>query len=351
MNRYMTALGMMAILCIAMMGGAMACRPHTMVYPRPLDETAVFSDLADELNSYAVLREGLLTSGRGLDGTWRRSVEGVLYSGVLLERKVLKALSVSRQREGSLAISSRGVADTLGALHPDGRRVATEMLEREDVSELLRSLLHTLRKERTRYFELSCTLYEKESKLSGAPLPSGAYGRMLAFGLASARYGTPAFRFIPAPPGGVPPQTTAPPLYPGNPFATDDEDIDDDGLPDRKERGLGTDPCRQDSDGDGIRDADELTLGYDPLSPDSDGDGTNDLADPFPLDPSRGACGVDFNDDEEVLMLVYGTIAVTATIGTMFGCSSCAGIAIKATKEFIAVYQEEMREREQGTDE
>jgi len=35
----------------------------------------------------------------------------------------------------------------------------------------------------------------------------------------------------------------------------------------------------------------------------------------------------------------------------MFGCSSCIGIAIKATKEFVVVYQEEMREREQGTDE
>jgi hypothetical protein len=54
-------------------------------------------------------------------------------------------------------------------------------------------------------------------------------------------------------------------------------DSDDDGLSNKEEKELGTDPKVADSDGDGLSDGDEvLTFGSDPLSVDSDGDGCED---------------------------------------------------------------------------
>lgn len=307
----------------------------------------MFSEFAEEARLYALVRDDLATSARGLDGAWRRDVESALYRMMRLERSTLDALTAARVQNFDM----QDVAQALASMHPEGHRVSTMMLGTRDVSGLLQSLLRTLRKERSELFELSCTLYEKEAALSGVPLSPGMYRCFLASTLAEARYGAPSFRFTTPPTGGIPATRTPAPMYPDNPFATDDEDIDGDGISDREEQTHGTDPCKRDSDRDGITDTDEIALGYDPLSPDSDRDETDDLADFAPLDPSQGGGGVDFNDDEEVLMLIYGSIAVTAAIGSMFGCSSCVGIAIKATKEFVVVYQEEMREREQGTDE
>jgi hypothetical protein len=43
-------------------------------------------------------------------------------------------------------------------------------------------------------------------------------------------------------------------------------------------------------DGDGLSNAAEVQKGTDPFRADTDGDGTNDLADCFPLDPTRWQC-------------------------------------------------------------
>jgi len=85
-----------------------------------------------------------------------------------------------------------------------------------------------------------------------------------------------------------------------------DADSDGDGLSDRREDELGTDPNNPDTDGDGLTDGEEVnqygtdplsqdtdndelddyteinTTGTDPLNPDSDGDGIPDGQDPYP---------------------------------------------------------------------
>ena len=56
-----------------------------------------------------------------------------------------------------------------------------------------------------------------------------------------------------------------------------DDDSDGDGLSNREEIELGTDPCNTDTDGDGLSDYDELNqYNTDPLEADSDGDTLND---------------------------------------------------------------------------
>lgn len=62
-------------------------------------------------------------------------------------------------------------------------------------------------------------------------------------------------------------------VHRGNP----NKDTDGDGIPDREERKLGTDPKNPDTDGDGLSDGDEyFTHKTDPLNPDTDGDGLID---------------------------------------------------------------------------
>ena len=67
-------------------------------------------------------------------------------------------------------------------------------------------------------------------------------------------------------------------------------DSDLDGLPDRTEAGLGTDPTNPDTDADGLTDGEEVALGSNPLSADTDGDGYSDGDEVFegkdPVDPS-----------------------------------------------------------------
>jgi len=53
-------------------------------------------------------------------------------------------------------------------------------------------------------------------------------------------------------------------------------DTDNDGLADGEEKALGTDPLAPDSDEDGLSDQEEVDLGTDPLAADSDGDGLSD---------------------------------------------------------------------------
>ncbi|MCI5125561.1 MAG: hypothetical protein D3925_14080, partial [Candidatus Electrothrix sp. AR5] len=59
-------------------------------------------------------------------------------------------------------------------------------------------------------------------------------------------------------------------------------DADGDGLSNKDEFGLGTDPNNADSDGDGITDAVEVNNGTDPTNSDTDGDGIDDGEDPNP---------------------------------------------------------------------
>jgi thiol-disulfide isomerase/thioredoxin len=53
-------------------------------------------------------------------------------------------------------------------------------------------------------------------------------------------------------------------------------DSDEDGLTDKEEADLGTDPDVADTDGDGLSDGEEVDMGWDPLAADADGDGLND---------------------------------------------------------------------------
>jgi hypothetical protein len=53
-------------------------------------------------------------------------------------------------------------------------------------------------------------------------------------------------------------------------------DSDADGLMDREEARIGTDPYQADTDGDGLIDSDEVRTGTDPLDSDTDGDGMSD---------------------------------------------------------------------------
>ena len=82
-----------------------------------------------------------------------------------------------------------------------------------------------------------------------------------------------------------------------------DIDADDDGLTDKAEVNIGTDPADPDSDDDGLGDGDETVIGTDPIDPDSDHDGVNDGDEThLGIDPNnpdsdgdgykrRGACG------------------------------------------------------------
>ncbi len=58
-----------------------------------------------------------------------------------------------------------------------------------------------------------------------------------------------------------------------------DDDDDNDGVPDRTEDLLGSDPTREDSDGDGLSDGDEVNVHFtSPTEADTDGDGASDAA-------------------------------------------------------------------------
>ena len=84
-----------------------------------------------------------------------------------------------------------------------------------------------------------------------------------------------------------------------------DVDSDGDGLFDKDEAALGTDPYNPDTDGDGLSDGDEVfKFKTDPLNPDSDFDGLSDGAEVLvhntdPLNPDTDAGGV--SDGHEVI--------------------------------------------------
>ncbi len=56
----------------------------------------------------------------------------------------------------------------------------------------------------------------------------------------------------------------------------DNKDTDKDGLKDKEEKKLGTDPKKADTDGDGIKDKNEVDAGTNPKKKDTDGDGLSD---------------------------------------------------------------------------
>ena len=86
--------------------------------------------------------------------------------------------------------------------------------------------------------------------------------------------------------GFVPPAAARPPMV----------DRDGDGLSDRAEQKLGTDPDNPDTDGDGLSDGEEVALGTDPNDPDTDHDGIDDGAElangTNPLDPDTDHDGI-----------------------------------------------------------
>jgi len=81
-----------------------------------------------------------------------------------------------------------------------------------------------------------------------------------------------------------------------------DIDADDDGLTDKAEINIGTDPADPDSDDDGLGDGDEIVVGTDPIDPDSDHDGVNDGDETdFGIDPNNpDSDGDGLTDGEEV---------------------------------------------------
>ena len=64
-------------------------------------------------------------------------------------------------------------------------------------------------------------------------------------------------------------------------------DTNGDGIPDGIEYAMGLDPTNMDMDGDGLTNAQELAMGTNPFLADTDGDGVPDNQDAFPLDPTR----------------------------------------------------------------
>jgi hypothetical protein len=66
-------------------------------------------------------------------------------------------------------------------------------------------------------------------------------------------------------------------------------DPDGDGINNLLAYQLGLNPVALDHDSDGLTNSSEIARGTDPRLPDTDGDGVNDMADLFPLDPTRSA--------------------------------------------------------------
>ena len=89
-------------------------------------------------------------------------------------------------------------------------------------------------------------------------------------------------------------------IHRGNP----NKDTDGDGITDRDEKKLGTDPKNPDTDGDGLKDGEEYyTLKTDPRNPDTDGDGLTDGAEVLThqTDPLKADTDGDgLKDGEEV---------------------------------------------------
>ena len=85
----------------------------------------------------------------------------------------------------------------------------------------------------------------------------------------------------------------------------DDEDPDDDndGLSDKEEEKIGSDPLLPDTDSDGLNDLEESETGTNPTKADTDGDTYNDTDDLFPLDPEEfkdnDKDGIGDNGDED----------------------------------------------------
>jgi len=86
---------------------------------------------------------------------------------------------------------------------------------------------------------------------------------------------------------------------------SDDADPDEDGLTNRSEKEIGTNPRNPDTDGDKLRDGEEvMTYKTNPLNPDTDGDGLTDGEEVFahktdPLKPDTDSDGL--NDYEEAI--------------------------------------------------
>ncbi len=81
----------------------------------------------------------------------------------------------------------------------------------------------------------------------------------------------------------------------------DNKDTDKDGLKDKEEKKLGTDPKKADTDGDGIKDKEEVKAGTNPKKKDTDGDGLSDKEErDYGSNPKKADTDDDgLNDKEE----------------------------------------------------
>jgi hypothetical protein len=129
-------------------------------------------------------------------------------------------------------------------------------------------------------------------------------------------------------------------------------DRDHDGLPNRFERQIGTNPRSSDTDADGLSDGIEVWLGCDPLRRDTDDDGLLDVEEVFigtdprdadsdddgAMDGDEVANGSDPNDgDSDVVPLVselHGELeALTCPTGEMEGSVTVSGVTVAVLEE------------------
>jgi hypothetical protein len=97
-------------------------------------------------------------------------------------------------------------------------------------------------------------------------------------------------------------------------------DRDDDGIGDREEELIGTDPDDPDTDDDGLRDGEELELETDPLDADSDDDGIRDGDEVAGSGPLAGyeVAGIDHARWSSGLAGVLGCLMVLALSSLLF---------------------------------
>lgn len=110
------------------------------------------------------------------------------------------------------------------------------------------------------------------------------------------------------------------------------KDTDRDGLSNRREFALKTDPRRADTDRDQLRDGDELTVGTNPRKRDTDGDGTRDGA--------ENAGYIRAYDGETVTIDRFVGGRVTAAVAAYSQCLEAESEAEPVDEEYVEVTED-----------